>query len=143
MSWKTALLSVGWVLGVAVAIPVLAVENGAGDTPDVTVRWMARSASPSSVAQDTLGKSIFTSKGLCHACHGPDAKGTALAPDLTDDTWLNIDGELESIVELVKTGVPSPKSAPAPMPPMGGARLTDEEVQAVARYVYSLSQKAS
>jgi len=93
-------------------------------------------------AQDTLGKQIFQGKGTCFACHGQDAKGTALAPDLTDDEWLNGDGTLASVSELVKTGVPSPKQFPAPMPPMGGAQLTDAEVQAVAQYVVSLSPES-
>jgi mono/diheme cytochrome c family protein len=62
-----------------------------------------------------------------------------LAPDLTDAAWLNIDGSVEAIVRLVKEGVAQPKEHPAPMPPMGGAQLTDAEVQAVAAYVKSLS----
>ena len=49
------------------------------------------------VAQDSVGKAIFTGKGLCAACHGPDAKGTALAPNLTDDEWLHADGTLEKL----------------------------------------------
>lgn len=89
--------------------------------------------------QEPDGKAIYTGKGLCSNCHGPDGKGTALGPDLTDDTWLNIDGSEASILELVKKGVLQPKEYPAPMPPMGGAVLTDEEVAAVAKYVDSLS----
>lgn len=92
-------------------------------------------------AQDTLGKAIFTGKGLCTACHGPDAKGTVLAPDLTDTKWLHADGTVESIEKVVKAGVPTPKEHPAPMPPMGGAQLTDAEIRAVATYVASLSAK--
>jgi mono/diheme cytochrome c family protein len=90
------------------------------------------------IGQDSLGRAVFTGKGMCHACHGPVGKGTPLAPDLTDGEWLNGDGSLEQIVEVVKVGVPRPKQHPAPMPPMGGAQLSDEEVQAVARYVLSL-----
>ena len=102
-----------------------------------------RTAAATPIAQDTAGKAIFMGKGLCHVCHGPNAKGTPLAPDLTDATWLHIDGKLESIVKLVKEGVPSPKNAPAPMPARGGAQLTDAEVQAVSAYVHSLSAKPS
>lgn len=94
---------------------------------------------PPPVVQDSLGKAIFTGKGLCSACHGPDAKGTALAPDLTDKTWLHSDGTLASVAKVITDGVTTPKEHPAPMPPMGGAQLTPEEVQAVARYVVSLS----
>lgn len=89
-----------------------------------------------------LGDSIFHGQvagGTCTTCHGQDAKGTQLAPDLTDKTWLNGDGSYHFIVHTVTTGVPQPKQHPAPMPPMGGASLTPDQIRAVAAYVYSLS----
>jgi mono/diheme cytochrome c family protein len=89
-----------------------------------------------------LGDSIFhgqTAGGTCFTCHGQDAKGTALAPDLSDKTWIDGDGSYNYIVERVTTGVPQPKEHPAPMPPMGGASLSQAQVRAVAAYVYSLS----
>ncbi len=85
------------------------------------------------------GQQIFHGKGNCYTCHGMDGKGTTLAPDMTDQTYLNIDGSYESMVKLVHTGVPQPKQHPAPMPAMGGAQLTDQEVNAVAAYEYTLS----
>jgi mono/diheme cytochrome c family protein len=64
-----------------------------------------------------------------------------LAPNLTDGTWLNISGRnYDEIVTVVTSGVPEPKEAAAPMPAKGGANLTDEQVRAVAAYVYTLSQ---
>jgi mono/diheme cytochrome c family protein len=66
-----------------------------------------------------------------------------MAPDLTDNTWIHGDGSLSFIEHTVTTGVPQPKSHPAPMPPMGGASLTPDQVKAVAAYVYSLSHKKS
>ncbi len=87
------------------------------------------------------GRAIFSGPGLCHSCHGPDAKGTALAPDLTDDSWLDIDGSYASIAKLVTTGVPSPKQHPAPMPPKGGSSISADQVCQVAAYVYSLSHQ--
>jgi mono/diheme cytochrome c family protein len=96
---------------------------------------------PKQIAQ---GDSIFhglVAGGTCTACHGQDAKGTAVAPDLTDQQWLNGDGSYGFIVKTVTTGVPKPKQHPAPMPPKGGAQLTDDQVKAVAAYVYSLSHK--
>jgi hypothetical protein len=36
------------------------------------------------------------------------------------------------------TGVPQPKDYRSPMPPMGGAQLTPDQVSAVAAYVWSL-----
>jgi cbb3-type cytochrome c oxidase subunit III len=95
---------------------------------------------PAGVTADMVsqGQAIFTGAGNCFTCHGMDAKGTALAPNLTDAEWLNIDGTHAAIVTLVKTGVPTPKSHPAPMPAMGGATLTDDQVNQVAAYVWSL-----
>lgn len=94
-------------------------------------------------AQDTAGEAIFKGKGLCHVCHGADATGTPLAPNLTDDVWLNTDGSVEGIIEIVTNGVPQPKEYPAPMPARGGADLSEEEVAAVAQYVSSLSEGAA
>jgi cbb3-type cytochrome c oxidase subunit III len=75
---------------------------------------------------------------VCFACHGADAKGTQLAPNLTDAEWINTDGTFDGIINVVKTGVLQPKNAPAPMPAMGGASLTDDQVRAVSAYVWSL-----
>ncbi|HEX6558285.1 MAG TPA: c-type cytochrome [Longimicrobiales bacterium] len=89
--------------------------------------------------QQPDGKAVFETKGNCFVCHGKDAKGTVLAPNLTDPQWLNVDGSLEQITALISKGVPKPKKAPAPMPAMGGAKLSKDEIDAVARYVVSLS----
>jgi mono/diheme cytochrome c family protein len=86
----------------------------------------------------TAGQQIFTSTGNCYTCHGPDAKGTALAPNLTDGEWINIDGTFAAIQQNVKTGVPQPKQHPAAMPPMGGASLSDDQIRQVSAYVWSL-----
>lgn len=88
-----------------------------------------------------LGKKIFLGKGNCATCHGQDLKGGPLGPDLTDGEWLNVDGSQASIAKTVKQGVMKPKKHPAPMPPMGGAKLNEQEVQAVAEFVHQQSQK--
>lgn len=91
-------------------------------------------------ALTAAGREVFTSGGNCTACHGPDATGGPLAPDLTDDEWLNVEtASYEEIATVVRDGVPSPGKFPAPMPPMGGADLSEEQVCAVAAYVLSLS----
>ena len=92
-----------------------------------------------------LGDSIFhgtAAGGTCFTCHGPDARGTAIAPDLTDSVWLHGDGSYRFVRHTVMHGVPQPKRYPAPMPPMGGARLTPAQVHAVAAYVHQLSRPA-
>ncbi len=108
------------------------------------------SASPAPAAADTtfspaalaLGDSIFHGRvggAICFGCHGPTARGMpGLAPDLTDARWLHGDGSYAFIVQTVTDGVPKPKEAAAPMPPMGGASLSTDQVRAVAAYVYSL-----
>lgn len=93
-------------------------------------------------AMIALGDSIFHGQaagGTCFTCHGQNAKGTTLAPDLTDKTWIDGDGTYNYIVQRVTTGVPQPKQHPAPMPPMGGASLSQSQIRSVASYVYSLS----
>ncbi|MGK7313019.1 MAG: c-type cytochrome [Candidatus Longimicrobiales bacterium M2_2A_002] len=100
-------------------------------------------APPHTVApQDpAAGEAIFKGKGSCFTCHGPRATGTTLAPDLTDDAWVNFDARpsRDEVETLVREGVTKPVQHPAPMPPMGGARLSDEEIGDVAAYVLSLS----
>lgn len=126
---RTRILSTltGMVLG--------AVTTGWGQQPADTMP-----ITPGLVA---LGDSIFHGKaagGLCFGCHGADGKGTpGLAPDLTSGKWLHGDGSLASIIKTVEAGVPHPKTAPAPMPPMGGSKLGPAELRAVAAYVFSLS----
>lgn len=103
-------------------------------------------SAPSDARTIALGDSIFHGQvagGTCQTCHGPDAKGTSLAPNLTDSQWLNGDGSYQFIVNTVTNGVPRPKQYPAPMPPMGGASLSPDQVRAVAAYVYSLSRRGS
>mgnify|MGYP000650453396 CR=1 FL=1 len=92
---------------------------------------------PAMVAE---GETVFMGEGICFTCHMEGGVGGPLAPDLTDDVWLNIDGSYESIVRNVMTGVPEPKEHPGIMLPKGGTNITDEQVNAVAAYVWTLSQ---
>ena len=93
------------------------------------------------VAMVQEGQDIFnTATGICYTCHLREGAGGALAPNLTDEVWLNIDGEYESIVLIVTNGVPEPVEHPGFMAPRAGMPLTDEQVRAVAAYVYTLSR---
>ena len=94
---------------------------------------------PAEIAQ---GDSIFHGPGNCYACHGANAQG-AVGPNLTDAEWIHSDGSYDAIVKQVTTGVPQSESKSGiPMPPKGGSTITDDQVKAVAAYVYSLSHKA-
>ena len=86
------------------------------------------------------GRDLFNGGGICYTCHTIEATGGPLAPDLTDDTWINVDGEYQSIIELVKTGVSQPIEHPGAMLPRAGMPLTDAQVEAVSAYAYMLSR---
>jgi mono/diheme cytochrome c family protein len=85
------------------------------------------------------GETIFTGPGICYTCHMQGGVGGPLAPNLTDDQWINIDGSYDQIVQTVLHGVPEPKEHPGLMLPKGGSNISDEDVRAVAAYVWSLS----
>lgn len=90
------------------------------------------------------GHELFNGEGICFTCHGTDGVGGPLAPDLTSSEWLWVDPNdpdaLAEIETLIKTGVAQPKEYAAPMPPMGGASLTDDQVAALAGYVLAIGQ---
>jgi len=95
-------------------------------------------------AMVALGDRIFHGQvggGTCTGCHGANAKGTPLGPDLTDTQWLWGDGSYAAIVKTITAGVPQPKQYRSPMPPMGGAQLSSDQVSAVAAYIWGLSHR--
>jgi mono/diheme cytochrome c family protein len=97
---------------------------------------------PEGVTQQDFdeGRRLFTGQGGCHACHGPQAQGTQLGPDLTDDQWLNVtEPTMDEVMRVIREGVAQPVQYPAPMPPMGGARLTDAQIHALAAYIMALN----
>jgi mono/diheme cytochrome c family protein len=97
-------------------------------------------ATPAMVAR---GDSVFhgmAGGGICMSCHGPDAKGTPLAPPLIKHEWLTGDGSYAFIEKRVTEGMPKPTPPyPGPMLPMGGATLSPEDIKAVSAYIYSIS----
>ena len=95
-------------------------------------------------AQVALGNRIYhgqVANASCTGCHGDDAKGTPLGPDLTSSQWLWGDGSLPSIKRIITEGVPQPKNYRSAMPPMGGAPLSPAEIDAVSAYVWAISHR--
>jgi mono/diheme cytochrome c family protein len=93
-----------------------------------------------------LGDSIFHGQvggAACTGCHGDNGEGTPLAPALAGKgkKWLWSDGSYSGIAKTIREGVPQPKEYRSPMPPMGGAQLTPDQVSALAAYVWSFSHK--
>jgi glucose/arabinose dehydrogenase/mono/diheme cytochrome c family protein len=133
------------------AAPAPAAASGSGGTavPPEGTHADAGRATPAlpvppgaSKDQVALGDRIFhgeVSDGTCSGCHGPDAKGTPVGPDLTSGIWAWGDGSLASITKTVTNGVPRPRNYTGVMPPKGGAELSDADVSAVAAYVWAVS----
>ena len=93
--------------------------------------------------QVALGDRIFHGEaagGTCSGCHGSDARGGPQAPSLVKGRWLIGDGSLKSITDTIANGVPRPHNYEVPMPPRGGAPLSDSDVAAVAAYVWAIGQ---
>jgi mono/diheme cytochrome c family protein len=86
------------------------------------------------------GMTVFQGQGACFTCHGATGEGTQIAPNLNDDEWLNVDGSYEQLLDLIDTGVRETKEFPGMMMPRGGSRISDEDLRAVAAYVWSLSR---
>lgn len=102
---------------------------------------MAQTALPEGVTQAMVdkGNEVFHKGGLCYACHGQDGKGL-VGPNLTDDVWLHSKGSYADLVAQVTKGVTKEESKSGiPMPAKGGATISDDEVKAVAAYIWRLS----
>lgn len=79
----------------------------------------------------------------CTGCHGDSGQGTPLGPPLTQHKWLWSDGSPAGIAKTITEGVPQPKQYRSPMPPMGGAQLTPDQVSALAAYIWGLSHSGA
>ena len=102
----------------------------------------AQAVDTTSATLAAAGKPVYEGKAggaLCFTCHGAQARGIpGLGPDLTDDKWLHGDGGFAFLQQIVRSGVPKPKQAATIMPPMGGGKLSDDQLLALAAYIRSL-----
>lgn len=81
-----------------------------------------------------MGERLYLT--YCSQCHGSDARGARSFPNLADDDWLGA-GDAEYIKATIING------RNAVMPAMAAAvGNTDEDVEAVAHYVLSLSDSS-
>ena len=89
-----------------------------------------------------LGSRVYRGQvggATCTGCHGANGTGSPLGPDLTNGKWLWSDGSYQGIASTIAAGVAQPKQYRAPMPAMGGAQLSSDQLFAVAAYVWALS----
>ncbi len=88
------------------------------------------------------GDSIFNG-GSCARCHGEGGEGGRFGPVLSDDLWVQSDGSLEEIRRTIFWGVRrellSTEDWRFEMNPGGGLDLEWEQHDALAAYVWSLS----
>jgi mono/diheme cytochrome c family protein len=134
-------------VALVVALAVAGAGSAAAQTPETSSTPKDTSSkgttggaavTPELIAQ---GDKIFHGPGNCYACHGTNAQGS-VGPNLTDTEWIHSKGTYEDIVAQVIHGVPKEESKSGiVMPPKGGSSISDDEVKAVAAYVYSLSHK--
>lgn len=137
-------------LNMLLATSVIAASAGCGATeeadantasiPEAINAMLGDGTAPDGVTAETIteGRVLFHGRAVCSACHGTNGKGGQLAPDLSDEEWLNADGSYESVIEVLNAGVPQPRQYPGLMLPRGGMNLSDEEVNALAAFIWSL-----
>ena len=105
-------------------------------------------ATPAAVtpANIALGDSLFNNGG-CMRCHGAKGVGAANGPALNDAQWVQLkNGTFDEIAQIITTGVPAaaikdPARKNAMQPRGGRMNLTEEQIRAVAAYVYSISHQ--
>jgi glucose/arabinose dehydrogenase len=113
-----------------------------GINPNADVNTLAVPAG--ATRQDlALGQRIYLGEvagGTCSGCHGSDARGGPQAPSLVSGHYFVGNGSFQSIKQVVADGVPRPRDYEVPMPPKGGAPLSDADVNAVAAYVWAIGR---
>jgi mono/diheme cytochrome c family protein len=83
------------------------------------------------------GRGIFHGTGTCHACHGDDLQGGAIAPSLRGPKWRHIDGTYGAMLDRIRHGKDGTLMVGYP----GG--ISDADAVQVATYVWAVSQGKS
>jgi glucose/arabinose dehydrogenase len=95
-------------------------------------------------AMVALGYQVFhgtVGTAGCTGCHGLDGSGDTQGPDLTSKTYQLSDGSYEGIRKVIADGAPGSSRYTGAMPPMGGAQLTQTQLEAVTAYVWALGHR--
>ena len=78
----------------------------------------------------------------CTGCHGADAKGTPLGPNLTGPAYLWGDGSVAALEKTITEGVAQPKQFRSGMPAKGGGALSGADVHDLAAYLWALGHRS-
>jgi cytochrome c oxidase cbb3-type subunit 3 len=113
-------------------MPPMAAAVGTGeDVRNVANYVLSLSGGPHDNIAAQLGRDKFSA---CAACHGPQGKGNPAlgAPNLGDKIWLHGWGE-QMVIAMINAGKTN-------VMPAHAGRLTPEQIQVLAAYVWQLSQ---
>jgi len=131
-----------------IVAPLLLAGRGAAaqqqqpSLPEEVRGWLERDQMQRWAALLQTGQRLYA-EGSCFRCHGQQATGGDLGPNLTDGEWVQSDGSLDGIHETIFWGVRrrdfADPSRRFEMNPQGGMQLELEDVRALAAYVWSLS----
>ena len=77
-----------------------------------------------------VGKELYTSKA-CFACHGMNAEGNAIGPNLADGSWIN-GCSFADVVKIIKNGMPTKGMTPYK------DQLNAKQTEQLASYILSL-----
>ncbi len=133
-------------LGVVLTATAACAASTAGGGGGTTARRSGAADVPADTSAALIqeGRALFQSAGArCASCHGAQGQGANNGPNLQDNNWLQIDGGYSSIAYIIRNGVAQGDiREPAhiqPMPARGAnGRLTDEEINKIATFVWNL-----
>ncbi len=124
------------------ASPATAGGNGSGTmAANASSSALPAGVTPTMVA---LGDSLFNNGG-CQRCHGKMGAGAVNAPGFKGIKWQHGSGSYTDIVKTITEGVPltaikDPTRKFAMRARGGPMALSDDQIKAVAGYVYTISR---
>jgi mono/diheme cytochrome c family protein len=87
------------------------------------------------------GAEIYAGQGHCARCHGERGQGTEEGPPLTAGQWKLGSGDYDWLIHITRhSGIAAWGRDGDPVPMRGPTLLSDEEVRAVAAYVWTISR---
>ena len=100
-------------------------------------------ARPHGVTDSSIafGRRLYAGKGECAKCHGDAGEGTAEGAALNTGPWKVGSGSYQGIMRVVRhSGIGARGRDGDPLPMRGPTLLSQDEVRAVAGYVWSISR---